>query len=284
MISFKKISDIKHYLASLGLPRQQIGFVPTMGALHEGHIALIRKARSDNKLVVCSIFVNPTQFNEPSDYEHYPKTLQEDTSKLIDAGCDLLFAPSVAEMYPDGTHNMEQYDFGYLENILEGKFRPGHFNGVGQVVNRLLNIVEPGKLYLGQKDYQQCMVIQKLLSLTGKDKDIKVIIVPTVREADGLALSSRNIRLTTPQRVTASLLYQCLVSIEAKQKVDSFEKVRKECEDLLLSKNIEPEYIALADAETLMPLEEYDHAKKMVVLIAARTGNVRLIDNLLLHS
>src|SRR5690606_42121443 len=112
MISFKKISDIKHYLASLGLPRQQIGFVPTMGALHEGHIALIRKARSDNKLVVCSIFVNPTQFNEPSDYEHYPKTLQEDTSKLIDAGCDLLFAPSVAEMYPDGTHNMEQYEIG----------------------------------------------------------------------------------------------------------------------------------------------------------------------------
>lgn len=258
-----------------------IGFVPTMGALHQGHLSLLAAARQNGQAVVCSIFVNPTQFNDKKDFEKYPVTLEEDIAKLLDADCDILFLPGVAEMYPGGTDQLESYELGYIETVLDGASRPGHFQGVAQVVSRLLDAVQPDDVYMGQKDYQQCLVIQKLKAL--KKAAFNLHFVPTQREPDGLAMSSRNRRLTESQRASAALLYQCLVSIEAQQGVKPFAVVEKECLDILEQKGFKPDYVALADADTLEPLSDYDPSKKMIALIAAFTGEIRLIDNLLLN-
>lgn len=281
MIIFKRIGDIKEYVHKERAQGRQVGFVPTMGALHSGHLSLITAARDGGALVVCSIFVNPTQFNDKTDFEKYPISVDADIELLIQAGCDVLFLPSVAEMYPDGTDAMKTYDFGYLDTILEGAQRPGHFKGVGQVVARLLDIVRPDKLYLGQKDYQQCMVIRKLAELMGAGAP-EIVICPTQREADGLAMSSRNRRLTEPQRILAGTIYQCLVSIESKQDTDSFSIVRKECKDILNAKGFVTEYVALADARDLTLLDDYKKDAPMVALIAAKIGDIRLIDNVVL--
>jgi len=200
---------------------------------------------------------------------------------LLSAGCDVLFLPSVNEIYPNGEGNFKTYDFGYLDTILEGAQRPGHFRGVGQVVGRLLEIVIPDNLYIGQKDYQQCMVLKKLAPMMGLN-DLKVMICPTTREADGLAMSSRNRRLTEPQRVVAAVIYQCLVSIQSKQLTNKFDVVKKECEDLLAAKGFATEYVALADARDLTLLSDYQKHIPMVALIAAKIGEIRLIDNMLL--
>jgi pantoate--beta-alanine ligase len=282
MIIFKKIFQLQNYLFKYVEEPESIGFVPTMGALHQGHISLVKQAKKANKFTVVSIFVNPTQFNDKTDFEKYPISIEEDMAMLIDANCDILFLPAVTEMYPDGTDAMPSFDFGYLDTILEGAQRPGHFKGVGQVVSRLLSIVNPDKLYLGQKDYQQCMAITKLVQLMDKQNDIEIIISPTIREQDGLAMSSRNRRLTEPQRALAGLIYQCLVSIQAKQTTAPFSLVQKECADLLREKGFEPEYIALADAKDLTLLNEFDPNRKMIALIATKLGGVRLIDNMLL--
>lgn len=258
-----------------------IGFVPTMGALHQGHLSLLAAAQQNGQAVVCSIFVNPTQFNDKKDFEKYPITLEEDIAKLLDADCDILFLPEVAEIYPNGTDQLEGYELGYIETVLDGASRPGHFQGVAQVVSRLLNAVQPDDVYMGQKDYQQCLVIQKLKDL--KNATFNLHFVPTQREPDGLAMSSRNRRLTESQRASAALLYQCLVSIQAQQGIKSFAIVQKECLDILEHKGFKPDYVALADAETLEPLSDYDPSKKMIALIAAFIGEIRLIDNLLLN-
>ncbi len=282
MIIFKKEQDLRNFLSQQDSQGRVIGFVPTMGALHEGHRSLIERARTGGALTVCSIFINPTQFNDKADFERYPVKEDCDIAILTDAGCDVLFLPSVDEMYPKGTTSGVINDFGYLDTILEGAQRPGHFRGVGQIVKRLLDIVNPQYLYLGQKDYQQCMVIKKLLELDGKQEKIKVIICPTVREQDGLAMSSRNARLTEPQRALAGIIYQCLVSIQAKQESDNFRLVQKECMDLLTEKGFQPEYVALADADSLALLDDFTAGKPMVALIAARLGDTRLIDNMML--
>lgn len=283
MVIFKYTKDIKEYISKQKAAGCTVGFVPTMGALHEGHTSLIEQAKADCSLVICSIFINPTQFNDKTDFEKYPVSTAEDTEMLINAGCDVLFLPSVEEMYPGGADTIRGYDFGYLETILEGAQRPGHFHGVGQVVGRLLEIVEPAYLYLGQKDYQQCMVITKLVEMMGLN-EMKVIICPTVREADGLAMSSRNRRLSEPQRSRVGVIYQCLVSIESKQGDADFGVVKKECEDLLAAKGFVVEYVALADANTLVLLDNYKKDTPMVALIAAKMGEIRLIDNLLVGS
>ena len=280
MVIFKKVRDIQDYLAARRSAGSKPGFIPTMGALHAGHISLTQQARSEGMLTICSIFLNPTQFNDKKDYEKYPVTAEADIELLLRAGCDLLFMPPVEEVYPDGVTTGD-FDFGYLDTILEGAKRPGHFKGVGQVVARLLDIVQPDKLYLGQKDYQQCMVIRKLIEM--QERDVQLVICPTQREADGLAMSSRNTRLTEPQRVIAGIIYQCLVSIESKQAGGKFEVVQKECTDLLAAKGLEPEYVALANASDLTLIDEYDDTIPMVALIAARLGGVRLIDNLVIN-
>jgi len=281
MVIFKKINDIKSYLSTQAANGNKIGFIPTMGALHAGHISLVQKAKANSALSVCSIFLNPTQFNDKKDLEKYPSSIDADIELLLNAGCDVLFLPDVEEIYPGGESHTRTYDFGYLDTILEGAKRPGHFKGVGQVVGRLLEIIGPNELYLGQKDYQQCMVIRKLATVMGLN-DLNILICDTVRESDGLAMSSRNRRLTEPQRAVAGLIYQCLVSIQSKQNISSFAIVRKECEDLLLAKGFVPDYIALADARDLALLEDYNKDIPMIALMAAKIGEIRLIDNMLL--
>jgi pantoate--beta-alanine ligase len=280
MLIFKRIEQIQLYLNKERLSDKRIGFVPTMGALHEGHISLIKSAQKENEVTVCSIFVNPTQFNNATDLQKYPRTIELDIEMLTDAGCNVLFLPEVSEIYPDGQQMNQQYDLGYVETILEGAYRPGHFQGVAQVVERLLDIVKPQELYLGQKDYQQCAVIEKLIET--KQLPVRLHIVPTMREADGLAMSSRNRRLTEPQRNLAGLLYQCLVSIQAKQGIQQFSIVKKECLDILEKKGFKPDYIEIADAVTLEILNDYEPDRKMVALVAAFIGEIRLIDNLVL--
>jgi len=282
MIIFKHIKDIQNYITGQKSAGCRPGFIPTMGALHAGHLSLIAKAKEDGMLSVCSIFLNPTQFNDKKDFDKYPVSTEADIELLIKGGCDVLFLPSVAEIYPEGVNDTRTYDFGYLDTILEGAERPGHFRGVGQVVARLLEIIQPASLYLGQKDYQQCMVIRKLVELMGM-KALQVVICPTSREADGLAMSSRNRRLTEAQRSVAGTIYQCLISIESKQNTASFDVVRKECEELLAAKGFVPEYVALADARDLTLLDNYKRDTPVVALIAARIGEIRLIDNILLR-
>ena len=282
MVIFKTISDLQGYLKTLSDSHLSIGFIPTMGALHSGHISLIERAQSKGLFTICSIFLNPTQFNDKKDFEKYPVSTTEDIDLLLKAECDILFLPSVEEIYPNGTENIKTYNFGYLDTILEGANRPGHFKGVGQVVGRLLEIVKPDTLFLGQKDYQQCMVITKLKEILQLN-DLTIEICPTQREEDGLAMSSRNRRLTEPHRTLAAVIYQCLVSIQAKQGEATFEIVKKECIDLLNKKGFVTEYVALADADTLELLDNYNAQRKMVALIAAKIGEIRLIDNILVN-
>lgn len=280
MVIFKKIGDLQAYLNDQRTSGKTIGFVPTMGALHKGHTSLISEAHKAGTFVVCSIFINPTQFNDKADFDKYPVTIEEDVELLIKSGCDLLFLPSVDEMYPNGTSEASGYDLGYLDTILEAAHRPGHFKGVVQIVAKLLDAVQPDQLYMGQKDYQQCMVIKKMLEID--QRPIEMLICPTQREDDGLAMSSRNRRLSEPQRALAGLIYQCLVSIQAKKDSGNFEVVQKECIDLLRHKGFEVDYVSIADANDLTVLDNYSGDKKMVALIAARIGNTRLIDNMLL--
>jgi len=281
MLIFKTIDDIQRHLSAEAAQGRQTGFIPTMGALHQGHIALIKASQQENDLTVCSIFVNPTQFNNAADLEKYPRTTEADIALLEDHNCDVLFLPEVGEMYPAGQALSQTYNLGFVETVLEGASRPGHFQGVAQVVEKLLDIVQPDRLYLGQKDYQQIAIINRLLQL--KQSRIKMVSVPTMREPDGLAMSSRNKRLTEPQRNLAGLIYQCLVSIQVKQGIQPFPVVRKECEDILLKKGFRPDYVTLADADTLEPLPDYRQDRRMIALIAAYIGEVRLIDNLLLE-
>lgn len=282
MVIFKRAADIRAYLLSIRQKGVAIGFIPTMGALHQGHVSLLEESRKKGDFTVASIFVNPTQFNDKSDFDNYPSSLDHDKILLLDAGCDVLFIPSVEEVYPPG-NDIPVYDFGYIDTILEGAHRPGHFKGVGQVVARLLEIVMPDKLYIGQKDYQQCMVIKNLAKQIPSLSELQIEVCPTMREPDGLAMSSRNRRLTEPQRAVANLLYQCLVSIQAKAGTQDFSVVRKECMDILKEKGFEPDYVALADANDLTLLDNYDMNRRIVALIAAKIGDVRLIDNMMVN-
>ena len=280
MTIFKKVSDLQKFITFYADNGREIGFVPTMGALHKGHISLIEESKKNNRLTVCSIFVNPVQFNDPKDFEKYPVTIENDILMLEKAGCDILFLPSVQEIYPEGTKQTKKYDLGYLETILEGKFRPGHFQGVCRVLERLLNIVKPHNLYLGRKDYQQCMVIKKLTELTGLDKIINVQICPTLREDDGLAMSSRNMRLTPGDRTKAPAIYKVLQGIRDNINTINIEAVKDKAKQLLSDNGFRPDYVEIADASNLRLIEKWDGKKKIVALVAAFLNDIRLIDNL----
>lgn len=280
MFIFHHINDLNTYLNGRKAQGNHIGFVPTMGALHEGHLSLIDASRQKTDITVCSIFVNPTQFNNKEDLVNYPKTIDQDIHKLEQHGCHVLFLPEEAEMYPNGTDERLEINLGSIAEKLEGAFRPGHFQGMATIVNKLLDAVKPHELFMGQKDYQQCLVVKSLLHKTAKD--IVFNMVPTKREPDGLAMSSRNMRLTEGQRQQANLLYQCLISIQAQKDTKPFEVIKKECIDLLQRKGIEPEYINLCHATTLDILPDYDTTQPMVILIAAFLGEIRLIDNLVI--
>lgn len=280
MVLFRKINDLVNWLENQRLRGLKTGFVPTMGALHEGHASLIRAAKKQNDLVICSIFVNPTQFNDPKDFEKYPVTTGADIQRLLQDDCDVLFLPSVAEIYPATEEVVHIYDLGFLENLLEGSFRPGHFQGVCRVVERLLQIVKPGALYLGQKDYQQCMVISRLVQLMGQEKNIRIEICPTLREEDGLAMSSRNMRLTNEQRQTATSIYNALKMIRENLKPGSVSPLIQKASEQLSGAGFRIDYISIANATTLAPVEIWDGEQHIVGLVAAFLGEVRLIDNM----
>ena len=278
MLIIRKSNDLSKYLGNSSLDGMSVGFVPTMGALHLGHISLIKQARQQDKITVCSIFVNPTQFNDPKDFEHYPKTIEQDIYMLEKEKCDVLFLPEVLDIYPEGTDNLRHYQLGYLETVLEGKFRPNHFQGVCQVMNRLMAIVNPDHLYLGQKDYQQCMVITKLLNIIQSKAGI--IIVPTLREPDGLAMSSRNRRLDETEREKAPVIFKALSFIKKNIQPGVPFPVLEKAREMLIQHDLVPDYIEVANADTLELVTDWDGKTKLVALIAAFMGKVRLIDNL----
>lgn len=280
MLIFHEVSHIRKYLDRHVSGERAVGFVPTMGALHQGHLSLIGQSRKLTQVTVSSIFVNPTQFNDPKDFEKYPVTIQQDIELLIKTGCDILFLPSASEIYPNGTAHLPHYELGYLETVLEGKYRPGHFQGVCQVVHRLLEIVQPDKLFLGQKDFQQCMVIKKLIEQTGGLTQVQ--IVSTLRENDGLAMSSRNMRLSEIERANATAIHQALLQMKEQLQPGSVLQLKQKATDYLKDKGFRVDYAELAKADTLELVDEWNGQDKLVALIAAYLNEVRLIDNMIL--
>lgn len=280
MILFKKTGQLTTHLAGIRSKGLSIGFVPTMGALHEGHLSLLQASKKGNAFTVVSIFVNPTQFNNLSDFNKYPVVIEKDIAMLEAAGCDILFLPSVEEVYPNGTTGLEQYDLGYLESVLEGKYRPGHFQGVCRVMHRLLNMVAPDNLYMGQKDYQQCMVVNRLLQIT--QSTIQLYTCPTLREPDGLAMSSRNLRLTPTERANAVAISKVLLMIKENLQPGSLESLKTKGIAILEQHDFKVDYVEIADAVTLELVNTWDGKQKLVALAAAFQHEVRLIDNIVL--
>lgn len=279
MITVGTIRQVKEFVKDRRFLKEKIGFVPTMGALHEGHLTLVRKAGEQDDFIVSSIFVNPIQFNNPTDLEKYPRMLEEDQVKLESAGCHLLFAPSVEEMYPEKV--MENFDFGHLDKVMEGKFRPGHFNGVAVVVKKLFEIVEPDHAYFGEKDFQQLTIIREMVRRLAMP--VQIVAVPTVREADGLAMSSRNMRLTPEERKIAPFIFQMLT--EAKKLSGKLPPT--ELKELITRKFNENdffrlEYFEIVKASDLAEVYNWDESPDIIACVAAWLGNVRLIDNMIL--
>ncbi|MBD1363533.1 pantoate--beta-alanine ligase [Mucilaginibacter sp. ZT4R22] len=273
---FSTRSEIQQYLASLN--GKTVGFVPTLGALHRGHISLIEQAKAGNDVVVCSIFVNPTQFTDPKDLENYPRPIATDISKLEAAECDILFHPPVSEIYDDNEH--WHLNIGPLEFLLEGEFRPGHYQGVTQVVYKLLDIVKPTRLYLGQKDYQQFMVISRMVELL--KIPVQLVMCPIEREPGGLAMSSRNIHLTADDRQHSLILSKTLNWLKANFDVNKIFQLEQDAMAMLQSEpGVEPEYIEIADGKTLLPADE--SSTSIIALTAARVGKTRLIDNVVIR-
>ena len=282
MILFNQVQQLMAELTNRRRKGLSIAFVPTMGALHQGHISLLEKVKATNTVIVSSIFVNPTQFNEAGDFEKYPKTIDKDVYKLEKAGCDILFLPSVKEMYPNGSIQHKEYNLGYLDTVLEGASRPGHFQGVCQVMERLLGIVQPDRLVLGQKDYQQCMVITKLVSLT--ETPIEILIGDTLREHYGVAMSSRNLRLSEDARSKAPLIYETLVWIKQQIKTGNLQSIKKQAADNLNAGGFKTDYVEIANAASLKIVDEWEGNTALVILIAAFIDDIRLIDNILVLS
>lgn len=275
---FNTIKGLQEYLQNLREQGKTIGLVPTMGALHQGHLSLLQQAKAANDIVVCSIFVNPTQFNDPKDLEKYPRPIDSDTEKLQSAGCDALFNPAVNEMYAQN----EQWhlNLGELEHLLEGKFRPGHYQGVTQVVYKLFDIVKPDTAFFGQKDYQQFLVISKMVGLL--NLPVKLVMCDIVREADGLAMSSRNIHLSPNDRRHALVLFRSLFWVKEHFDKANLAALKQQAEEMInAEEGTSLEYFEIADGQTLEPAKQ--DSREIVALVAARVGNTRLIDNVILR-
>ena len=273
----KTIAALQEYLQQQN--KNIIGLVPTMGALHDGHLSLIALAKAQTQLTVCSIFVNPTQFTNAIDLEKYPRPIETDIKKLEQAGCDILFMPETTEMYPQKEH--WHLDIGEVEHRLEGKFRPGHYQGVMQIVYKLFMAVKPDLAFFGQKDFQQFRVIEKMVEL--KNLPVKLVMCPIVREADGLAMSSRNIHLSAEDRQHALVLSRALNHLKkVSVKEASAEIVLKEAVEKIKSEpGVELEYLEIVNADDLS--EDLSHPKKgIIALVAAKVGQTRLIDNMIL--
>lgn len=276
---FSQIGPLMAFLEQKKLIVKSLGFVPTMGALHDGHLALIRESHRENEITVCSIYVNPTQFSNADDLARYPRTIDRDIEMLESVGCNVLFCPSNEEVYPEKSRI--KFDFGPLEQVMEGKFRPGHFSGVATVVSKLFNIVQPSKAYFGQKDFQQFKIVECLVQEL--KFNVQLRCVPIQREKDGLAMSSRNMRLDNEQRRNAVVFYESLQM--AKRRLEEGlsmslvrEEIKKHCES---KPGVKLEYLELTDTSNFVQRESV--TSKAILLIAGYVGEVRLIDNLLLN-
>jgi pantoate--beta-alanine ligase len=275
---FKLKKDLQQHLQTLRGEGKTIGLVPTMGALHPGHLSLITQARQNADVVVSTIFVNPTQFTDPADLEKYPRPIVQDTDKLSHAGCDILFRPDVGEMY-DGNEQWH-LDIGELEFLLEGKFRPGHYQGVTQVVFKLFDIVKPDVALFGQKDYQQFMVISKMVSIL--KMPVKLVRCPIWRDEDGLAMSSRNVHLSPVERCNALILSKALFWLKDNFDQNNMIGLQHSAADMINKQaGVELDYLEIADGETLHPAGTNSLA--LVALVAAKVGHTRLIDNVILR-
>jgi pantoate--beta-alanine ligase len=276
----EQVASLRTTVRALRCSGKRIGFVPTMGALHEGHLELLRVSAQENDVTICSIFVNPTQFNNASDYKLYPRTLEQDISLLQTVGCDYLFAPKAEEVYPK--QSLLQFSFGELESVMEGAHRPGHFNGVATIVTKLFNLVQPHKAYFGQKDLQQVAVVRQLVQALSFD--LELVCHPTVRETDGLAMSSRNKRLNKVQRELATQLYKALQLARRDLKQKPLPTIKSEVAHYLSQVDeLELEYFEIADPMTLQPVAEVADHDELALCIAAYVGEVRLIDNILVN-
>jgi pantoate--beta-alanine ligase len=280
MILFKHSKELQSYLGVAKQKQRISGFVPTMGALHEGHLSLISRSRKETDLTICSIFVNPTQFNNAQDFEKYPSAIEQDILLLEENGCDILFMPSESEIYPDAASKDKHFDLGDLENKLEGQFRPGHFQGVCTIVEKLVNLTDPSLLFLGQKDYQQCLVITKLLAMMNSRTSI--VICPILREPNGLAMSSRNLRLSAFEKDTASKLYATLLDIRNTLECGNgdFAAIKNEAVQQLVRAGFIIDYLELAKRDTLVIVADCSNGGEYIILIAAFLNSVRLIDNI----
>ncbi len=283
MIICRKKSEIIQFLREEKRKGKRIGFVPTMGALHDGHMSLIRASREENDISVCSIYVNPSQFNNSEDYAKYPVRLEEDVERLKSGNCDALFTPENDEMYPENYSANISFDFGYLETVGEGKYRPGHFKGVGLIVSKLFNIIQPDKAYFGQKDLQQFAIIRKLVQ--DLSYPIQLRRMPILREADGLALSSRNLRISPDNRKQATLFYKALIKARELLTGGSDLGTIKEFIGNLFPADsvLQLEYFELFNADTFELIAEYRNQPNLAFCIAGYCGKVRLIDNLLIN-
>ena len=279
---FNTNQEIKLYLASQKEENKTIGFVPTMGALHEGHLSLIKKAKKKNDITVVSIFVNPTQFDNPEDLVKYPKTFENDKKLLESVSCDVLFFPSVKEIYDDNISS-EKFNFDGLEHEMEGKFRDGHFDGVGTIVKALFEIIEPNRAYFGQKDFQQLQIVKKMVKKHRINVKIKGCAI--FREEDGLAMSSRNTRLTKEHRESAPFIYKTLKKVRKKLGTENADKIIEWVENQFKKHPfLELEYFTIADEKSLKNIERKELDKKYRAFIAVFAGKIRLIDNIRLKN
>ncbi|NOR35038.1 MAG: pantoate--beta-alanine ligase [Bacteroidales bacterium] len=277
MIVYRTKTDLTGHLLTIQNEGKTIGLVPTMGALHQGHMSLVEKARTENNFVVVTIFVNPIQFNDQSDLDHYPRTLDQDLELLRQLEADLVFVPSVKEMYPE--EDMQIFDLGGLDKVMEGKHRQGHFNGVAQIVSKLFLLVHPHRAYFGQKDFQQLVIIRRLVEMM--ELDLTIVPCPIVREKDGLAMSSRNTMLNKEERKLAPFIYETLV--KAREKMETLNPSQvKEWVILQFKKqsDLDLEYFDIVEDKGLMPIDEWDKEMNKVACLAVLLGEVRLIDNL----
>ncbi len=282
MYLLKRARELQQFLRTIREEGKSIGFIPTMGALHPGHLSLVDRAKQDRHFTVCSIFVNPTQFNDPKDLDLYPRTPGKDIRMLASVGADLVFMPPPGEIYPPGLKTGLDVSFGLLDKVMEGEFRPGHFQGVAQVVKRLLDLVGPDALYLGQKDFQQVALLRNMVQQLGLP--VRIVMCPTLREADGLAMSSRNVRLSPELREKAPILFETLTA--TKDMLEDFHP--EEIEHFALGRlsipGFKPEYFEIVDGNTLQPVEDAAQTNYIMACTAVWAGNVRLIDNLILKS
>jgi pantoate--beta-alanine ligase len=277
---FRTRAEVHNYLEQLKPEGKTVGFVPTMGALHQGHLSLIDAARKKTDVVVCSIFVNPTQFNDKKDLENYPRPIEDDIHKLEEANCDVLFLPEVGEMY--NSTDPWHIELNSLDNILEGEIRPGHYQGVTQIVKKLFDIVKPDFAFFGQKDFQQYVVISYMVKKLGIN--VQLIRCPIIREKDGLAMSSRNVYLSTQDRQNALALFKSLTIAKADFDKLSIPQIKQNALDYLLkAPGIEMEYFEIYNADTFEPASSKP-TNNIIALVAARVGKIRIIDNMILSN